>query len=138
MDVNYWGTVNALKAGALESVRTAGPRGTGRVLLVSSQAGQCGLYGYTGYAASKFALRGLAESLQQELLPSGIRVGMLFPPDTDTPQLQEGKASRVSLDPPPLFLSHAPALNWRPGPSCAHVVARLYLEACRRQQCFFG
>lgn len=117
MEANYWGTVNTLKAGALESVRTSGPGGTGRILLVSSQAGQCGLYGYTAYAGSKFALRGLAESLQQELLPYGVRVGMLFPPDTDTPQLQEGKirspralGAFLSLRRQPLVLGARPIL----------------------------
>jgi len=39
----------------------------GRIVFVSSQAGQLGLYGFTAYSASKFALRGLAESLQMEV-----------------------------------------------------------------------
>ena len=36
-------------------------------MFLSSQAGQTGVYGYTGYSASKFALRGLAETLQMEV-----------------------------------------------------------------------
>jgi 3-dehydrosphinganine reductase len=32
-------------------------------------------------------LRGLAESLRGELKPLGIRVSIVYPPDTDTPQL---------------------------------------------------
>jgi len=32
----------------------------GRIVFVSSQAGQTGLFGYSGYSASKFALRGFA------------------------------------------------------------------------------
>ena len=39
----------------------------GRIMFVSSQAGQIGLFGYTAYSPSKFALRGLAESLQMEV-----------------------------------------------------------------------
>lgn len=42
----------------------------GRIMFVSSQAGQIGLFGYTAYSPSKFALRGLAESLQMEVSPS--------------------------------------------------------------------
>ena len=53
---------------------------------------QVGVYGYSGYAAAKFALRGMAEVLQQELCPFGIRVSLVFPPDTDTPQLAQGGA----------------------------------------------
>lgn len=58
-----------------------------RVCLVSSGAGLTGVYGLSHYCASKFALLGLAQSLQQELLTSGVRVGLHFPPDTDTPLL---------------------------------------------------
>ncbi|CAK9297666.1 unnamed protein product [Gordionus sp. m RMFG-2023] len=61
-------------------------RGAGyRIMFVSSQAGQTGIYGCSAYCASKFALRGLAESLQMEVKPYNIRVTLAFPPDTDTP-----------------------------------------------------
>jgi len=49
---------------------------------------QLGLYGYTAYSASKYALRGLAETLQMEVKSYNIAVSISFPPDTDTPQLQ--------------------------------------------------
>ena len=39
----------------------------GRVVFVSSQAGQLGLFGFTAYSPSKFAIRGLAEALQMEV-----------------------------------------------------------------------
>jgi NAD(P)-dependent dehydrogenase (short-subunit alcohol dehydrogenase family) len=48
------------------------------------------VYGYTAYSASKFALRGLAESLQQEVIADNIHVSLIFPPDTATPGLVEG------------------------------------------------
>ena len=63
MDVNYIGTVNVTKAvvgGMME-------RNKGRIVLVSSQAGQLGVFGCTAYSSTKFALRGLAESLQMEV-----------------------------------------------------------------------
>lgn len=40
---------------------------SGAIVFVSSQAGQVGLWGYTAYSASKFALRGLAQALQMEV-----------------------------------------------------------------------
>lgn len=49
-----------------------------------------GIYGYTAYSASKFGLRGLAEALQQEVIADDIHVSLIFPPDTDTPGLEEG------------------------------------------------
>jgi len=45
-----------------------------------------GITGYTGYSASKFALRGFAEALHMELSPQNIRVVLAIPPDVDTPQ----------------------------------------------------
>lgn len=49
-----------------------------------------GIYGYTAYSASKFALRGMAEALQQEVIAENIHLSLLFPPDTETPGLAEG------------------------------------------------
>lgn len=39
----------------------------GRIVFLSSQAGQVGLYGFTAYSSSKFAIKGLAEALQMEV-----------------------------------------------------------------------
>lgn len=49
-----------------------------------------GVYGYTAYSASKFALRGMAEALQQEVIAQDIHLSLIFPPDTETPGLEEG------------------------------------------------
>ena len=63
MDVNYFGSVCATKA-VLEGMKK---QNCGRIVFISSQAGQLGIYGFTAYSASKYALRGLAESLQMEV-----------------------------------------------------------------------
>jgi 3-dehydrosphinganine reductase len=84
MAVNYFGSVHLVRA-ALASMR---PRRSGHIVLVSSGAGLVGFYGYTAYAPSKFAVRGLAEALRSELVPDGIGVHIVYPPDTDTPQLR--------------------------------------------------
>lgn len=83
MDVNYFGTVNTIKLllpGMLE-------RGRGHIINYSSMAGYMGVYGYTAYGASKYAVRGFSDALRAELKPKGIAVSVVFPPDTDTPQL---------------------------------------------------
>ena len=48
-----------------------------------------GLFGYTTYSPSKFALRGLAEALRAELSDENIGVSIVYPPDTETPMLEE-------------------------------------------------
>jgi len=83
MAVNYFGTLNLVRPVA----RHMATRGEGRITLVSSAAAFAGVAGYAAYGASKFAVRGLAETLHVELAPLGISVGLAMPPDTDTPQL---------------------------------------------------
>jgi 3-dehydrosphinganine reductase len=85
MDVNYFGTVNAVRAVVPSMIE----RRRGSVVGVSSAAGLVGVFGYTAYAPTKFAVRGFFESLRGELKPYGIHVGCSFPPDTDTPQLAD-------------------------------------------------
>lgn len=73
MEVNYLGSVYPTRA----VITTMKERRMGRIMFVSSQAGQIGLFGYTAYSPSKFALRGLAESLQMEVSVC-IHVGFWF------------------------------------------------------------
>jgi len=72
-----WNTVQAL----LPHMKERG----GYIVNTSSMAGLIGVFGYTDYCASKFALIGFSEALRSELKPHGITVSVLCPPDTDTP-----------------------------------------------------
>lgn len=83
MDVNYFGTVHVTKLLLPEMLK----RGDGQIINISSMAGYLGVYGYTAYGASKYAVRGFSDALRAELKPKGISVSVVFPPDTDTPQL---------------------------------------------------
>jgi 3-dehydrosphinganine reductase len=83
MQVNYFGTVYvtiAVLPGMLE-------RGSGHIINISSMAGYLGVFGYSAYGATKFAVAGFSEVLRAEMKSHGIRVSVAFPPDTDTPQL---------------------------------------------------
>jgi 3-dehydrosphinganine reductase len=62
-------------------------RGSGYIVNISSGAGYLGLFGYTAYGAAKYAVRGFSDVLRAEVKPLGIHVSVVFPPDTDTPQL---------------------------------------------------
>jgi len=85
MAVNYFGSLYCIQA-ALPAMKQ---QLQGDIVLISSGAGLIGIYGYTTYSPSKFALRGLAESLRGELKLMGVNVSIVYPPDTDTPQLEE-------------------------------------------------
>jgi short-subunit dehydrogenase len=69
------------------------------------------MIGYTTYAPSKYALRGLGECLRNELCRDNIRVSMFYPSNMDTPAfaienktkpaetvLIEGSASTVTAE----------------------------------------
>ena len=83
MQINYFGSLYSVKAvlPAMQQVQS------GHIVLISSGAGLVGLFGYSAYSPSKFALKGLAESLRGELKRDRIKVSIVYPPDTDTPQL---------------------------------------------------
>ncbi len=81
MRVNLFGTWSAIQT-LLPHMEA---HGGGHIVNVSSLAGLIGVFGYTDYCASKFALVGFSEALRSELKPRGIGVSVLCPPDTDTP-----------------------------------------------------
>lgn len=83
MDVNYFGIVNVCKAvvpGMLD-------RGSGHIANISSASGFLGVYGYSAYTASKYAVAGFSEVLRAEMKPHGVHVSVVYPSDVDTPQL---------------------------------------------------
>lgn len=83
MDVDYFGTLYPIRAVVPMMIE----RRRGHIVNISSVAGFLGVFGYSAYCAAKFAVRGLSDVLRQELKPYGIHVSVVFPPDTDTPQL---------------------------------------------------
>jgi 3-dehydrosphinganine reductase len=78
--VNYLGTVYSVK----QVVNGMIERREGWILNISSLAGLKGIFGYTGYSASKFAVIGFSEALRSELRPYGVKVSVLCPPDVAT------------------------------------------------------
>lgn len=90
MDLNYLGalhTVRAVLPGMLD-------RGGGHVVLLSSVAGLIGVFGYGAYTPAKFAVRGLGLALDAELRDRGIRVSIVYPPDTETPGFDQENLSK--------------------------------------------
>lgn len=81
MEKNYFGQLVPAHLMLPHFMRTT----RGHIAFASSMMGYFGIVGYAGYAPAKFALVGLAEVLRHELKPYGIKISVLFPPDTDTP-----------------------------------------------------
>ncbi|CAG8726490.1 4927_t:CDS:2, partial [Cetraspora pellucida] len=86
MQLNYFGTLytihEAVKRMAQQSVK-------GKVVLVSSLLGFCGFIGYSSYAPTKHAIKGLVECLRNELILYGIDVHCYFAGTLDTPGYHE-------------------------------------------------
>jgi 3-dehydrosphinganine reductase len=82
-EVNYYGTIYICKAVVPKMIE----QGSGHIVNISSGAAFIGRFGYSAYAATKYALQGFSDVLRSEMKPLGIDVSIVFPPDTDTPQL---------------------------------------------------
>lgn len=123
MDVNYYGSLYVTKA-VLPGMLS---RGSGHIVFISSLAGLIGFIGYTGYSGSKFALRGFSDALRAEMKPNGINVSIVFPPDTDTPQLAYDNQHKPS---------ELKATGANPEAMAPKEVARALLKGVARKQYF--
>ena len=83
MDVDYFGALHVVRAVAPGMIA----RRSGHIVNVASAAALIPAFGYSAYAPAKYALRGLSDVLRVELKPHNVRVSVVYPPDTDTPQL---------------------------------------------------
>jgi len=84
LDVNLLSPALLTRA-CLPALRQA--RGT--VVFVNSSAGLAASPAWAAYAASKFGLRALADSLRGEEVPHGVRVTTVFPSRTATPMQEK-------------------------------------------------
>lgn len=80
MDVNLFGTVNAVKA-VLPAMRR---QGSGRIICVSSVAAPISIPFQAWYSVSKAAISSYAAALREEVKPFGISVCAVLPRDVCT------------------------------------------------------
>ncbi|MET0740954.1 MAG: SDR family NAD(P)-dependent oxidoreductase [Candidatus Nanopelagicales bacterium] len=126
LDVNLGGVINALNA----FLPTMVSAGRGHVLAVSSIAGLAPVTngGNAPYAASKYAVLGLLETLQVELVANAIDIGVtvVCPGPVDT-RIRDAERNRPS----PLAVPDRPSAvlgafdNTTPSLSPEHVAARV-------------
>lgn len=81
LDVNFKGTAFCSKA----VLPTMLERGRGDIVNIASAGGTHGIANWSGYCASKFAVRGFAQALAQEVAGRGVRVATLCPGGIETP-----------------------------------------------------
>jgi short-subunit dehydrogenase len=101
LDVNLLGPMlltQALLAGLAGQARS-------QVIFIGSVLGAIGLPGFSAYCASKFGLRGYAQSLRRELEDGPVRVQYLGPRSTRTPFNEPAveaynRATRTAMDEP--------------------------------------
>ena len=85
MKINVYGTRNTVSA-ILPFMKQ---KGGGHIVNVSSVAGMIGMYGYTLYCTSKYAIVGFSECLRSELKRFNITVTLVCPPEVKTPFIAE-------------------------------------------------
>jgi 3-dehydrosphinganine reductase len=85
MKINVYGTRNTASA-ILPFMKQ---KGSGHIVNISSMAGLIGMFGYSLYCTTKYALVGFSECLRSELKRFNIDVTLVCPPEVDTPFLAE-------------------------------------------------
>ncbi len=82
ISVNLYGVINICKC-FIPMMKSSG----GHIVNISSMAGVHGIFGYTAYSTSKFAVIGFSQSLRSEMKRFNIHVSVLCPPSVDTPMM---------------------------------------------------
>ena len=101
--VNFMGTFYGVQA-ALAVMRR---QGAGHIMNVASVVGRRGYPYHGAYAATKFAVLGLTESLRSELAGSGIVATAVLPVSTRT-EFFERAGRTPGFEPKPLGMVHSP------------------------------
>ncbi len=92
IEVNLIGVLAATKA-FLPMLR----KGRGRIVNTGSIFGLCALPTRSNYAASKFALEGITDTMRLEFRPFGMSVSIVEPGAIETPIWQKGGAARERI-----------------------------------------
>ncbi|KKA30249.1 hypothetical protein TD95_002227 [Thielaviopsis punctulata] len=96
MDINFYGQAEMAHSILREWTRSDNPAdcdpasGAKHIILTASVVAFCSIVGYGAYAPSKFAIRGLADALAQELIlyPQNIKLHVVYPGTILSPGLE--------------------------------------------------
>lgn len=125
--INFWAPLRMIRT-FLPDLRTRPPA---RIVNVASVLGVIGAPDQSAYVASKFALRGLSESIAMELAESGVGVSVVYPGGVSTDIASRALvARRLDKDFAQSRLSeYAVALKLRPD-----VAARMIADGVEREK----
>jgi 3-oxoacyl-[acyl-carrier protein] reductase len=114
--------------GVVHPTRCVLPRlveqGSGHLVFVSSISGYLPLPGGAGYAATKFAVTGLAESLMHEVRDAGVKVTTVFPGSVDTESHRDGSDASWKVSPGEVGEAVLAALETRAGTLVSRIEIR--------------
>ncbi len=94
INLNYLGAVYTAHSAAHQMVSE---HVQGRIIFVSSTLGLMGMIGYSQYAPTKYAIRGLAECLRQEFQLYDIKVHVYFVATIETPGYAEENKTKPEI-----------------------------------------
>lgn len=94
MKLNYQGTINTIHPIIKGMIRD---NRKGSIILISSTLALAGMVGYSSYAPTKWALRGLAECLRQELDPYGISIHIYYVATIDSPGFAKEQLTKPAI-----------------------------------------
>jgi NADP-dependent 3-hydroxy acid dehydrogenase YdfG len=92
MDVNFYGAARIILAALPQMLA----QHAGHIVIMSSLDGRVGLPMDAPYAAAKFALHGLADSIRGDLYGTGVAVTTVFPGRVDTPLIDDLTVPAIS------------------------------------------
>lgn len=85
MKINVYGPRNTIHALLPFMKQNRG----GHIVNISSEAGLIGMFGYSLYSTTKYALVGLSECIRSEFKLFGIHVTVVCPPEVKTPFIED-------------------------------------------------
>lgn len=94
MQLNYFGTLYTIHDGVKRMVEQGIK---GKVVLVSSILGLISFIGFSQYSPTKYAIKGLAETLRNELILYDIGVHCYFPGTINSPGLKEENKTKPKI-----------------------------------------
>lgn len=93
ISIDYLGTVNSCKVVAPMMAENR----DGHIVNISSLAGLVSMYGYSTYSPAKAAVKSFSAALRTELHKYDIAISIVYPADTETPQLEYDNAHKPAI-----------------------------------------
>ncbi|OMJ20860.1 3-ketodihydrosphingosine reductase [Smittium culicis] len=94
MQLNYFGSLYTIHEASKKMIEN-GIRGN--IILIGSTLSMLSFIGFSQYSPTKFAIKGLAESLRSELLAYGINVSVYLPGTILSPGLEQENLTKPQI-----------------------------------------